>query len=206
MSKRVVCILAGRDGGNTQRAAEVFTGAALKAGAVVKTFALRKLHYSGCLGCMACKNGRSETCVIQDDLTEALREIAAGDITIFASPVYIGDVCGQLKLLFDRMYSFFSPAYKDYQPDFVSYRPGIKIDQRASRLNPGKQIVFISLHGLDQKNAFADIFDRYEPFWNWLGFSRAHLLRSGSVKGVGGFTESHPMVEELKILARQLCG
>jgi len=206
MGKKVVTILAGREGGNTECAAEIFVKAATAEGAQVKTFRLRDLQYGGCTGCMACKNGKSEVCVIEDDLAEVLEEIAKCDIVVFASPVYIGDVCGQLKLLIDRMYSYMGPDYREYAPDFVTYRPGIKVDQRASRLEPGKQIVFISLHGLKQKDAFADIFNRYEPFWNWFGFSRAHFLRSGSVGAKGLFTEEHPMANELKILAKQICG
>ena len=80
------------------------------------------------------------------------------DILVLASPVYFGDISAQLKLCFDRFYSFFTPAF-------------------STRLAPGKQAVMIFSQGDDKEKSFAELFSRYEPFLKFLGFSTVHQIR-----------------------------
>lgn len=60
------------------------------------------LTFKACTGCMACRSKKS--CVLpQDDAHTIARKIQECDGIIVGSPVYWGNINGQLKCLFDRM-------------------------------------------------------------------------------------------------------
>jgi multimeric flavodoxin WrbA len=60
----------------------------------------KNLEY--CRGCWSCT--RTGSCVIQDDLQEIQNKMKGGDLLIMGSPVYVLQVSGQMKVLFDRTY------------------------------------------------------------------------------------------------------
>lgn len=53
-----------------------------------------------CTDCGEC--GRERPCPIEDDMVEVYETLAAAEGIIVASPVYFGNVTGQLKAVFDR--------------------------------------------------------------------------------------------------------
>jgi multimeric flavodoxin WrbA len=56
-----------------------------------------------CDGCFACRQGG---CVHDDDMTPLYEQIRACDGLVLASPVYMGMISGQLKVLMDRTVVF----------------------------------------------------------------------------------------------------
>ena len=81
----------------------------------VKTVRLYGLDYKGCMSCMACKiRGRvSNVCKFKDELTPVLEEIAHADGLVLGSPIYFGDVTGQMRTFLERL-SFPWLSYNDY--------------------------------------------------------------------------------------------
>ena len=81
----------------------------------VKTIRLYDLDYKGCMSCMACKlKGKSSNiCRFKDALTPVLEEIAQADGLVLGSPIYFGDVTGQMRTFLERL-SFPWLSYKDY--------------------------------------------------------------------------------------------
>ena len=69
----------------------------------VKTVRLYDLDYKGCMSCMACK----------DALTPILEEIAQADGLVLGSPIYFGDVTGQMRTFLERL-AFPWLSYNDY--------------------------------------------------------------------------------------------
>lgn len=67
---------------------------------------LYDLHYTGCRSCFACKRlggpsyGR---CAVRDDLAPVLEDIAHADALILGSPLYFGDVSGQMRCFLERL-------------------------------------------------------------------------------------------------------
>ncbi len=60
------------------------------------------LNFKPCIGCMACRS--KETCLLpEDDAHKIAQEIKSCDRIIVGSPVYWGNMSGQLKCLFDRL-------------------------------------------------------------------------------------------------------
>ncbi len=81
----------------------------------VKTVRLYDLDYKGCMSCMACKiKGRaSNVCKFKDGLTTVLEEIAQADALVLGSPIYFGDVTGQMRTFLERL-AFPWLSYNDY--------------------------------------------------------------------------------------------
>ena len=81
----------------------------------VKTVRLYGLDYKGCMSCMACKiKGKaSNVCKFKDALTPVLEEIAEADGLVLGSPIYFGDVTGQMRTFLERLV-FPWLSYNDY--------------------------------------------------------------------------------------------
>ena len=81
----------------------------------VKTVRLYDLDYKGCFSCMACKvSGRaSNVCRFKDPLTPVLEEIAQADGLVLGSPIYFGEVTGQMRTFLERL-AFPWLSYNDY--------------------------------------------------------------------------------------------
>ncbi len=81
----------------------------------VRTIRLYELDYKGCMSCMACKiKGKaSNVCKFKDALTPILEEIAQADGLVLGSPIYFGDVTGQMRTFLERL-AFPWLSYNDY--------------------------------------------------------------------------------------------
>ena len=81
----------------------------------VKTIRLYDLDYKGCMSCMAykLKGKASNICRFKDALPPVLEEIAQADGLVLGSPIYFGDVTGQMHTFLERL-SFPWLSYNDY--------------------------------------------------------------------------------------------
>lgn len=95
----------------------------------VKTIRLYDLNYRGCMSCMACKiKGKaSNVCRFKDALTPVLEEIAQADGLVLASPIYFGDVTGQMRTFLERL-AFPWLSYNDYSMTAPKRMPVILIE------------------------------------------------------------------------------
>jgi Multimeric flavodoxin WrbA len=67
---------------------------------------LYDLNYTGCKSCFACKRlgGKSYgKCAIKDDIYEVLEKLSQSDGLIFGSPIYFGNITGQLLSFLERL-------------------------------------------------------------------------------------------------------
>lgn len=79
---------------------------AASTGAATELIHLYDLNYKGCISCFACKlkGGKSYgKCAYQDELTPVLERIAAADAIFLGSPIYFGNVTGEMRSLIERM-------------------------------------------------------------------------------------------------------
>jgi multimeric flavodoxin WrbA len=80
-------------------------GAAAK-GAETKLIHLYDLDFKGCVSCFACKKIGGESyghCGYKDGLTPVLKEIETCDGLLLGSPIYLGDVTGEMRSLLERL-------------------------------------------------------------------------------------------------------
>jgi multimeric flavodoxin WrbA len=101
--------------------------------------------------------------VLEDDLAGVLAAVQEADVVVLATPVYYGDVTGQMKCFIDRSYSYLVPDYLT--------------NPKPSRLAQ-KKLLFILTQGHPDESMFADIFPRYAGFLTWMGFVDCRLIRA----------------------------
>ncbi len=182
---KIVALLGSpRPKSNSALLAQAFLDACAQKGAQVETHRLNQMSYQGCQACMGCKT-KAEACILQDDLTPVYEAIRSAEVVVFASPVYFGDLSGQLKLALDRFY-----AYID--ANFVS------------RLAAGKQwVLFLSQADPDESH-YGDIFNRYEVFFKWLGFGPNYFLRGCGLGGPNEVAGRPDLLEQAAALAEKV--
>ena len=187
---KVVCLLGSpRTKGNSALMAERFLDAVKPRSSEVRTYVLNNLKYRGCQACYACKTTHDH-CVVKDDLAEVLEAVRAADVLVLATPVYYGDVSGQMKSFIDRTFSFLVP-------DYIT-------NPSPSRLAPGKKLVFIVSQGHPDEKMFADVFPRYGSFLKWYGYSDIHLIRACGVQQAGDVTHREDIMSLADDIARRI--
>lgn len=95
----------------------------------VKTIRLYDLDYKGCMSCLACKlsGNTSNVCRFNDALTIVLEEISHADGLVLGSPIYFGEVTGQMRAFLERL-SFPWLSYNDYSMTATKRMPVILIE------------------------------------------------------------------------------
>ena len=114
--KKIMIIDGGpRKNMNTAAILEKFAEGAREKGVEVEIIRLYDIDYKGCRSCMACKiKGKaSNVCKLKDALTPVLEEIAQADGLVLGSPIYFGDVTGQMRTFLERL-AFPWLSYNDY--------------------------------------------------------------------------------------------
>ncbi|TQD25089.1 flavodoxin family protein [Methanolobus vulcani] len=86
-------------------------------GAETELIHLYDLDFKGCISCFACKRigGKSYgVCAMKDELTPVLKKIEEADAVIFGSPIYLGDVTGEMRSFLERLVFQYLVYDKDY--------------------------------------------------------------------------------------------
>ncbi|MCR5133354.1 MAG: flavodoxin family protein [Bacteroidales bacterium] len=130
--KKIIIIDGGpRRNMNTAGMLRAFAEGAESAGenVEVKTVRLYELDYKGCMSCMACKvKGKtSNICKFKDALAPILEEIALADGLVLGSPIYFGDVTGQMRTFLERL-AFPWLSYNDYSMTATKRMPVVLIE------------------------------------------------------------------------------
>jgi multimeric flavodoxin WrbA len=91
---------------NTAMMLEKAIEGAASQGAETRLVHLYDLAFKGCISCFACKTKDGESygrCAVKDGLTPVYAEIKEADAIILGSPIYLGDVTGQLRSFMERL-------------------------------------------------------------------------------------------------------
>jgi multimeric flavodoxin WrbA len=75
-------------------------------GAKTKLIRLYDPNYKGCISCFACKTKggkRYGKCIVTDDLKPLFKKIESADALIFGSPIYLGNVTGEMRSFLERL-------------------------------------------------------------------------------------------------------
>jgi multimeric flavodoxin WrbA len=95
--------------GNTATLVDWFSKGARAKGADVEIVNAAFLKYksNGCISCRKCQKTREYLCVIKDEVQPVLAKMAKADAIVMATPLYFYGPSAQLKLVMDRMFSFY---------------------------------------------------------------------------------------------------
>lgn len=74
-------------------------------GAETEFINLYDLNYRGCISCFGCKRKEAVPCkcFMKDDLTPVLEKVHSADALLLGSPIYFGDVTGQMRCFLERL-------------------------------------------------------------------------------------------------------
>ena len=89
--------------GNTGQLVKVFEEALKNEGAETEIINLADISLNPCRGCEACS--KTGACVIDDDVAGIQEAMLAADGIVFASPNYMMNVSGHMKMFMDRCFS-----------------------------------------------------------------------------------------------------
>ena len=95
-----------RKGWNTATLLKKAIEGASSQGAKTELIHLYDLNYKGCISCFACKEKGGKSygrCVVRDDLKPIFKKIEITDALIFGSPIYLGNIAGQMQSFLERL-------------------------------------------------------------------------------------------------------
>jgi len=104
--KNIVIVSSSMRKGNSDKLCDEFQNGASKNGNQIERINLRDIKLNFCLACRDCYNYGD--CVQKDDMNKIYPKIKNADVLIFATPIYYGEMSGQLKTFFDRLYPLFT--------------------------------------------------------------------------------------------------
>ena len=187
--KNTLCLLGSpRRGGNSDRLAERFCSQAQSYGSTAENVALSALSFSGCQNLFECKNG-SQTCGLNDDLSNVLEKIKNAHVLVLASPIYFTNVSGVLKSAIDRFFSFFVPDYTT--------------TSEKSRLGHGRTLVLVQTQG-EPEDRYTAVLDQYERGFQFLGFDHQYLIRAWGVREPGDVARYPAFLQQADDVAKAI--
>lgn len=99
---------------NTARLLKEALRGAQSAGASAEIIHLYDLNYRGCISCFGCKTKGADLCrcYMRDELTPILEKVLDSDVLLLGSPIYFGEVTGQMRSFLERL-AFITLSYDD---------------------------------------------------------------------------------------------
>ncbi|MBU2598723.1 MAG: flavodoxin family protein [Actinobacteria bacterium] len=98
--------------GNTHVMVEEFLYGARDVGAEVENIFLIKKEIKPCLSCFTCWVKTPGKCIIKDDMKDLLSKFMSSDIVVFATPIYVDNITGIMKIFIDRLIPLIDPHYE----------------------------------------------------------------------------------------------
>nr|WP_319375329.1 flavodoxin family protein [uncultured Methanoregula sp.] len=100
--------------GNTAWAVNKILEGAKEEGAETRSWNFSDLDIQPCQGCLCCHKEGNRGCIINDDMQELYGAIGEADALILGSPVYMGQMSAQAKIITDRLFAQISPRFSPY--------------------------------------------------------------------------------------------
>jgi multimeric flavodoxin WrbA len=145
-----------RKKGNTDALVQSLLDGASSVGHKTVKLNLNDLKFKGCQACMYCR--AHEACSQKDDLTKLFESMKKADMVVFSSPIYMGELIGQFRLMEDRMFQFMD----------VNFQPRIK---------PTKKAVIMTSQGNPDPKAFDRVSTDLARILTGCGFDVVETLK-----------------------------
>jgi multimeric flavodoxin WrbA len=133
--------------GMTDVIVQRFLKGAQAAGAETEVVYLASLKIAHCHGCLNCWFKTPGICRHKDDMPGLVKKLGTSDLIVFASPVYVDGMTGQMKTMFDRLVT--------YTPPFFEFEGGRSYHPRVG--NRTLDVVVISTCGFPEREHFESI-------------------------------------------------
>jgi len=178
--KDILAVLgSARKNGNTEQLVrEALRGAGTDP--ETEVYRLNDMKLFGCQGCKGCKLPGSDGCILQDEMQILYERMKKADAVILGSPIYYGEVTGQMKIFMDRWY-------------------GLRDGDRKLRMPSGRKLLFIMVQGADVEDWYKSTVERLKKVITRYDFDVEVLVAPG-LEGRGEASE-HPEIMKKAFLA-----
>jgi len=143
-----------RKDGNTTTLLDLIARGARDHGAQVHYHVLFKMRFMACQSCFSCR--LNDDCVINDEVHAALQQVKAADAVVIGSPIYMMQMTGPVKNLYDR---FFPLTDADWRPRFGT-----------------KKMVAVYTQGMDDPHLYESYFEYTAAMFPWFGFDLVETI------------------------------
>jgi multimeric flavodoxin WrbA len=148
-----------RRDGNTVTLLDLIAQGARDAGAEVEFYTLFKMKFMACQSCFACR--MKDDCVINDELHEALQKVKSADAVVIGSPIYMMQMTGPVKNLYDRFFPLMD----------LQGRPRFGV----------KKMITVYSHGMDDEHTYDSYFEYTAAVFPSFGFELVdHIVCTGA--------------------------
>lgn len=134
--------------GNTSTLLNLIAKGARDAGAEVHFYTLFKMKFMACQSCFSCR--LTDECAIKDELHMALEKVKTASGIVIGSPIYMMQMTGPVKNLYDRLFPLTDERYR---PRFGT-----------------KKLVTVYCQGMENPALFESYFDYTAALFPMLGF------------------------------------
>ncbi|MDL2261042.1 flavodoxin family protein [Methanimicrococcus sp. OttesenSCG-928-J09] len=181
---KVIGILgSARDEGSTSRLMKEMMKPAEEMGAETKTYNLAKMNIGACFGCEACR--KTGSCVRKDDMHILYDELKNADAIVIGTPIYMGEMTGQLKTFIDRCFA-------------------LKDAERNSLLPAGKKLGIVITQGAPMPEHYAKSPERIEYIFQGYGCIPTGCVTAVSVHNKEELLKDEVIMEKARELGKQL--
>jgi len=118
-------------------------------GASAKIYTLFKMKFMACQSCFSCR--LNDDCAIHDELHEALQRVKTAHAIVVGSPIYMMQMTGPVKNMYDRFFPLTDPSYKP-------------------RFGPKKMLTVYS-QGMEDPQLFESYFEYTAAMFPFFGFN-----------------------------------
>lgn len=190
---KVIGILgSAREDGSTKRLMQEMMNEAAAKGADTKIYNLAKMNIGFCLGCEQCRNIGSKRllnqwaarCVQKDDMSLLYDEMRSADAIVIGTPIYMGEMTGQLKTFIDRCFA-------------------LKDANRNSLILPGKKMAIVITQGASLPEHYSKTRDRIEYIFKGYGYEFAGSVTAVSVHNTEELLKDEGVLEAAREIGKQ---
>ena len=174
-----------RKDGNTDRLVRQVLEGAAAAGAATAFFRVADLDIKGCTACYACRP--TGVCALKDGMTPLLAEVFAADAVVLGSPVYMGQMTGQLKVFVDRLMPVLGPNF-------------------ITRLRKHPALLCVFTQGHEKEAMFRAYMDGTSHFLGFLGFTSKGVLAAVGTRERNDIEKQPDVLAKARALGAELAG
>lgn len=172
-----------RKDANTDRLVRQVLAGAAEAGAETKFFHVAELGVQGCKSCYHCKTHL--TCSIPDGMQALLAEVLSADAVVLGTPVYMGQMSGQLKIFVDRLLPVMNADF-------------------STRLQKHPTMVLALTQGVPDLEEYGAYATSTQEMFGFLGFTPGEVLVAGGTRAPADVEGQQELMARAKSVGAKL--
>jgi multimeric flavodoxin WrbA len=162
-----------REDGSTIAIVENILNGAKENGYDIHSYYVNNLDINPCQACYHCREHKK--CKFDDDMLAIIKDLDESDVFIIGSPIYFGEVTGQLKTLIDRFYSI-----------------------TTNRKINGTKLVLVYVQANPDKSLFKKYIENQNFSYNFMGFEVVDTLQVYGIREKEDLIENKVFLEKAK--------